>query len=244
MKPPPNTDLSRRLFTRSLALSAGALAALPSISLAQADPNKLTGEQILYLVRMSQAGNHDLQARLRRGKQIVPLGLKIRPNTISFSFASPRETLLLEFKDKKVSLKEIKPGKQVAVPFNRFGENVRGTDVTFEDLSMRFLYWPNAVKLEEQPRIKFRKCWKLRVNNPGKDGPYAVVLLWIDQKSGGLMKVEGYDFKGRIVKRYQVISGQKLGKVWILKQMRVETVDPRTRKVAGQTYLEVKKPQK
>jgi hypothetical protein len=41
------------------------------------------------------------------------------------------------------------------------------------------------------------------------------------------------------VKRFEVVSAQKIDGQWMLKQMRVERIDPETRKTTGITYLEV-----
>ncbi|MGA9578145.1 MAG: outer membrane lipoprotein-sorting protein, partial [Terrimicrobiaceae bacterium] len=63
--------------------------------------------------------------------------------------------------------------------------------------------------------------------------------LWIDQESGALLRIEGYNKDGKLFRRFEVISAQKIDGQWMLKQMRVETVDPETRKIRGRTYLEV-----
>jgi hypothetical protein len=63
--------------------------------------------------------------------------------------------------------------------------------------------------------------------------------VWIDKQSAALLRIEGYDPTGRLVKRFEVISAQKIDGQWMLKQMRVERIDPETRKTTGITYLEV-----
>ncbi len=55
------------------------------------------------------------------------------------------------------------------------------------------------------------------------------------------MKMEGYDRQGKLIKRYEVISGMKVGDGWMLKQMRIESFDPATRKRTGRSYLELEK---
>ncbi len=70
---------------------------------------------------------------------------------------------------------------------------------------------------------------------------YANVFLWVDKKSGALMRMEGYDADGKLVKRFEVVSTQKIDNRWFLKQMRVEEMQPGTNKVQSRTYLEIKK---
>ncbi len=55
------------------------------------------------------------------------------------------------------------------------------------------------------------------------------------------MRLEGYDWKGKLAKRFEVVSGQKIEGRWFLKQMRIEEMDPATGKVTSRTYLEIKK---
>ena len=42
-----------------------------------------------------------------------------------------------------------------------------------------------------------------------------------------------------MLRRFEVISAQKIDGQWMLKQMRVETLDPETKKILNRTYLEI-----
>ena len=55
------------------------------------------------------------------------------------------------------------------------------------------------------------------------------------------MRMEGYDQKSQLVKRFEVVSAQKIEGRWFLKQMRIEEMDPGTCKVRSRSYLEIKK---
>jgi negative regulator of sigma E activity len=73
------------------------------------------------------------------------------------------------------------------------------------------------------------------------DSQYWNVLVWVDKTSGALMRMEGYDWDGKLAKRFEVVSAQKIDNRWFLKQMRVEELLPGTNKVQSRTYLEIKK---
>jgi negative regulator of sigma E activity len=79
------------------------------------------------------------------------------------------------------------------------------------------------------------------VQGPSRESQYSSVVLWIDEASGALIRMEGYDWKGRICKRFEVVSAQKIDNRWFLKQMRVEQLQPGTNNVESRTYLEIKK---
>jgi negative regulator of sigma E activity len=81
----------------------------------------------------------------------------------------------------------------------------------------------------------------LQLAAPSRDSQYANVFLWVDKKSGALMRMEGYDSNGKLAKRFEVVSTQKIDNRWFLKQMRVDEMQPDTNKVQSRTYLEIKK---
>ena len=55
------------------------------------------------------------------------------------------------------------------------------------------------------------------------------------------MRMEGYDWNGKLVRRFEVVSVQKIEGRFFLKQMRIEAIQPETGKVQARTYLEIKK---
>ncbi len=67
------------------------------------------------------------------------------------------------------------------------------------------------------------------------------VLLWVDKASGALMRMEGYDWNTQLVKRFEVVSAQKIEGRWFLKQMRIEQLQPGTNHVQARAYLEIKR---
>jgi hypothetical protein len=67
------------------------------------------------------------------------------------------------------------------------------------------------------------------------------VLLWVDKMSGALMRMEGYNWNGELLKRFEVVSAQKIERRWFLKQMRIEQFQPATNHVQARAYLEIKR---
>ena len=112
--------------------------------------------------------------------------------------------------------------------------------MTYEDLALKFLYWQNP-RLLGPETITTGNCWKLELRPGSNPSQYARVVVWTHQNSGALMRLEGYDAKGQIIKRFNVVSAQKIEDRWFLKQMRIETFEPGTNKVVSRTYLEINK---
>ena len=86
------------------------------------------------------------------------------------------------------------------VPINFF------SDLSYEDLAMRFLYWPNGAVTGEE-KLKTRNCWKVRLQNPKPGtGRYALVYVWVDKMTGALIQVVGYNDQdpAKALKRFHV----------------------------------------
>jgi negative regulator of sigma E activity len=106
------------------------------------------------------------------------------------------------------------------------------------ELALEFLYWPNA-SIEREENLKTRPCILLRLHSPTRSSQYSVVFAWVDKETGALMRIEGHDWEGRLVRRFEVISGQKIDRGWLLKQMRIQAIDPTTQKTTRRVYLEI-----
>ena len=195
---------------------------------------------ILKNVRMAQASqNRTLGGRLRTGGKAVPFRLVLSGSTIRYEFSDPQQTLVLRMLDRDSRLEEVSGGSSSKVGPANFDTMVRDTDISYEDLALKFLYWPNATMAGEQTML-MRKCWKILVE-PGARGTsqYSRVMLWIEKESGALMQAEAFDAAGKLARRFKVISGQKVDGLWMLKQMRIEGTTPGKSKDRTPTYLEI-----
>lgn len=196
-------------------------------------------DQLLANVRLSQSQQQiDLRGQLRQEATIVPFHLVQNGPLIRYIFTNPDETLQLRIGTKDSRLVEI--NRTGSEKITRLSEPVRGTVITYEDLALKFLYWPNA-RVTGSDFIRTRNCWKVELPAPAADPQYGSILLWVDKDSGALMRMEGYDGTGKLIKRFEVVSAQKIEDRWYLKQMRVEKVDPKSAKVSARTYLEINK---
>lgn len=200
-----------------------------------------SAQDILASVRMQQAQQEvDLQGQLREETVIVPFRLTQNGPIVRYSFTNPAETLQLRLGEKDSRLEEITRSGVERIAAAEFDRKVRGTGVTYEDISLKFLYWPRAQVIGDDS-IRTRRCWKLQLFAPSRESQYSSVIIWVDKDSGALMRMEGSDWIGRLAKRFEVISAQKIEDRWFLKQMRIEELDPETKKVRARTYLEIKK---
>jgi Outer membrane lipoprotein-sorting protein len=200
-----------------------------------------SAKEILDSVRMLESQQHlDLQGQLRQDGNVIPFRLIQNDSLIRYVFSNPDEVLQLRLGAHGSRLDVVTDTGAEKFAASKLSQNIRGTGVTYEDLALKFLYWPNA-RVLGQENVRTRDCWKLQLHAPSRNSQYSNVFLWVDQASGALMRLEGYDWKGRLVKRFEVVSAQKIDDRWFLKQMRIEQLQPGTNHVVARTYLEIKK---
>lgn len=230
-----------------LLLAAGILlGSLPAPSAAQENtPAVAEGPdagEIVAMVHLSRALRNDsLKGELTKGQKTVPFTVKMKENQIHFSFENPKQDINLDITEKGYRLKEITAASNKEVPAASYSNPIRGTDLTYDDISFRYLYWPKRVKVGEET-LKTRSCYVVDLYNPQKLGNYYLVRIFVDKESGGLMRMQAYDWEGKLIKACAVTAGMKVNGATVLKTMEVISYVPGSKKVAGETTFELRKP--
>ena len=180
----------------------------------------------------------------KEGGAKLGLNLFIRENNMQFQLGQA-ERFHIRMGDEKAELLNVidDKGTTRAFPASKLSQSIGGTDVSYEDLTLRFLYWPNA-KLEGEEVINGEACYKIRLDNPGKDGAYGVVYVWVHKKYGAFWQIRAHsrDKTGTLLKEFQVKEVMKLpnGKGWAIQEMRVNGM--KGGRVNSVTYLRFDKP--
>jgi len=212
------------------------LAPIAVPTLAQNFPD---AQKVLANVRLRQSRQQiDLRGQLRQDATIIPFRLIQNGPVVRYFFTNPEETLQVRLGANDSRLDEISRSGAERIAAAKLDEPIRQTAIAYEDLALKFLYWPNA-RVIGADFIRTRNCWKLQLQATASDSQYASVALWVDKDSGALMRMEGYDSSEKLRKRFEVVSAQKIEDRWYLKQMRVEAVDPKSARVIARTYLEI-----
>ena len=87
--------------------------------------------------------------------------------------------------------------------------------------------------------VRTRNAWKIDLQAPAGESLYGVARVWIDKESGAILRIEGYDKQGLLLRRFEIISAQKIDGLWMLKQMRIESFTPGNPSPVSRRYLEV-----
>lgn len=181
---------------------------------------------------------------IRKGTNKVPLNLFLRGKDIQFTLNGGAEGFHLRLKENEQEFWDIIDGKAERFPANKIGSPIANTDVTYEDLALKFLYWPNPQHAGSQ-KIGLEDCWRIHVVNPEQNGSYREVSIWVTKKHRALARVVGYGARPdrRPLKQFEIIDVMKVNGVFTVETMKVSKFDEK-RKVQGITYLEFEKPKR
>jgi hypothetical protein len=202
-----------------------------------------TADTIMARLRASrvQELDQELSGDLRTNDgRTVPFKVRFAGEETIFRFENPPESLLLRLTDSGSVLTAQTAQDVRTISGSKLTESVRGTDVSYEDLALKFLYWDRA-KLEGEQQLSIYSCWVILVQPSTTATNYGSVRLWIPKNRSGLVQAEAFDRLGKLVKRFKVISVQEIAGKWILKEMRIERFDPQSGALVSRTYLELTK---
>ncbi len=210
---------------------------LAAIATGRADPDAQT---ILKNARLAQTGRERTltgHLRVQSTGRIIPFTLALAGDMIRYQFQD--DAIILRLGQNGSQLVEAAHGDLRKVSPARYDAPVEGTDITYEDISLKFLYWPKAT-IDGSETVDALNCWKLHLEPGGQPSAYGAVELWVSKRTGSFLEGEGYDAGGKLVKRFKAVSGQPDPQGgWMLKKMRIETLG----KGEGEsiTYLEIDK---
>lgn len=194
----------------------------------------LNADELLRSMRemtVSQ-GDRDVAGTIRKNRTKIPFSLSARGETIVFQYKEGEawKRFDVRIKDKSAEIALVDNGKAKVMAASSYAQPIGGTDVCYEDLSLRFLYWKGGKVVTDaaDSRIKGRDCFVVEVPNPKPSvGQFAWVRLWVDKENGTTWQIDGYGADGKLKKRFTITSVQKLSDgTWFFKQMKLEVRNP------------------
>lgn len=208
----------------------------------------LTADELLAEMRAMTVskGNKDVGGRIRKGKLKVPFSLSVRGETLAFQYKEGEiwKRFDVRINEKNVQIALVENGKANVISPAQYLQNIAGTDVCYEDLSLRFLYWKGGeiVDAGANSRIKGRDCYVVQVPNPNPAvGQFAWVRIWVDKENNTAWQIDGYGKDGKLKKRFSITSVQRLSNgTWFFKQMKLEVRNPQNPdRTIALSYLEM-----
>ena len=219
----------KSVFRKIMLTGAALLCALPVVA------QEVDVDELLRAMRemtVSQ-GNRDVMGSIRKGRNKVPFSLSARGETIVFQYKHDNawQRFDVRIHERNADLVLVKNGKAQVMAPSAYAQTIAGTDVCYEDLSLRFLYWKGGKLVNDSSasRIKGRDCYIVEVKNPSPGtGQFAWVRMWVDKENGTTWQIDGHGLDGKLKKRFTITSVQKLDDGgWFFKQMKLEVKDPK-----------------
>ncbi|HEY8241421.1 MAG TPA: outer membrane lipoprotein-sorting protein [Kiritimatiellia bacterium] len=108
---------------------------------------------------------------------------------------------------------------------------VRGTDISWMDLSLSFLWWPDGTTVGAE-EVRSRACYVVDAPAPG--GVFAGckgARLWIDPQIHILLRADAYGTDGNVMRRMEVKSFKKINGRWVIQNIEIESYPSRHRTV-------------
>lgn len=202
-----------------------------------------TAEQIMQSVRQVTALQKEqtLHGVLRKGGAKTPLSLFLRGKNIQFALNGGTERFHLRLEQDKHALFELVDGQTRPFPAKKISQAIANTDVSYEDLALKFLYWPDP-EIAGEEKINRQDCWRIHMVNPEKSGSYREVSVWVSKRHRALIRVIGYGPRPAAValKQFEISKLMKVNDVYTVKTMMVSSFHE-NRRVKGITYIDFKK---
>ena len=181
----------------------------------------------------------------RIGFKMIPLNLSFNSQLIKFEFFKENnskkeidETISLDFSDDKINVVRSFESLSKEIKNDDLSNSIRGTDISYDDIVMRFLDWPDPVLLKVE-KAKGGKAWKIRCANPNKTQLYSIVDVWVSQKSAAIVRMNAYNQKRRIVKSFEVDSIQQIKGDWFVETMIVRTYPDDAKSKTTSSFLKL-----
>ena len=232
----------KSVFRKIMLTGAALLCALPVVA------QEVDVDELLRAMRemtVSQ-GNRDVMGSIRKGRNKVPFSLSARGETIVFQYKHDNawQRFDVRIHERNADLVLVKNGKAQVMAPSAYAQTIAGTDVCYEDLSLRFLYWKGGKLVNDSSasRIKGRDCYIVEVKNPSPGtGQFAWVRMWVDKENGTTWQIDGYGADGKLRKRFSITSVQRLSDgTWFFKQMKLEVRNPQNpNRTMALDYLEM-----
>lgn len=111
-------------------------------------------------------------------------------------------------------------------------QRIQNTDLTWEDLTLSFLWWPDA-RLAGKESVRSRPCNRIDLfapptsvatNRPADPPrPYAVVRAWFDEEAAMLLKAEARAATGEPLRTLWVRNFKKTNGRWMIRDLEVQS---------------------
>jgi len=117
--------------------------------------------------------------------------------------------------------------EQTPMPAPSYAERISGTDMTWLDLTLDFLWW-QKVRIDDPPRGDSRNghdCDILVACPPHPISGCSAVRVWVARQYGCVVQTEQLDPQGQALRKMWVQRIKKIDDRWMIRDMEIETLN-------------------
>lgn len=133
------------------------------------------------------------------------------------------ERVIMQRTGSKSEIQHFSGPDLTAQPPPSLAGRVMGTDMTWLDLTLDFLWWPQA-RFDGEGSVLGRDCQIIVVTPPVPVPGCSAIRLWIDKRLHFLMQAEQLDPQAQPIRRMWVQRVKKTGDRWMIRDMEFETI--------------------
>ena len=116
---------------------------------------------------------------------------------------------------------------------------ILNSDILYEDLGVEFLTW-YRVEPVGLDSIKTLEAWTYEAA-PNDDSAYAKVRYWISSDYLSFLRVDAYNKDNKVIKRVEINGVEKVGDVYVVKEMMFSTMIPGRELSKSKSYIYIQK---
>ena len=202
---------------------------------------ELLNEVILALPDIPLRITGDLTARARGGSEDLRKGVEMlldwqaQPPTARYTlrdaFGGAHSHLAITWETpRRPDYRYFEGAPLQAAPLPDLVASIPGTDISWMDLSLSFLWWPDAATRGRE-EVRGRECWVIDIPAPDAFSGCSGVRLWIDPRIRIMLKAEAYGHDDQPMRRMDVKSFKKINDRWVIKDIELTSLPDRSKTV-------------
>ncbi len=174
-------------------------------------------------------------------RESYPIQLILHDRKMIYDFENPPFQILVEIQPER---SVVERRRQKREPWQSVSGRARmspilDTDITYEDLCLDFMRWDQIRPLGTD-HVKTLTAWAFDAFPPRGTSAYARVRYWIAAEYYALLRADGYNAAGELVKRLEVNGVQRIGDAYVIKEMQISSFDPQ-KESSSRTLINIRR---
>ncbi|MGD9897106.1 MAG: outer membrane lipoprotein-sorting protein [Candidatus Methylacidiphilaceae bacterium] len=175
-------------------------------------------------------------------RETYPIQLILHDRKMTYEFQNPPFQIRVEIQPEQSIVERRRQKREPWQPVAgraRMGP-ILDTDITYEDLCLDFMRWDRTQPLGTD-HVKTLTAWAFDAVPPHGTSAYAKVRYWIAAEYYALLRADGYNGAGELIKRLEVNGVQRIGEAYVIKEMQISSFDPKKDGSSSRTYINIRR---